>query len=381
MGNEAAGSAVVLVGGNRYERFSSLTLKRSIEEGTCSGSIVLSWPGADQFNAAGLVMSDFVDGASCQIVLDGQLAATATLDTRTSKGSPKSYELTLQFRGQMSHHVDSSPNHDTGQENKKTPAQIMKTLMKGGPGQLIDKSNFSQITERFIVAEGESTERACRRVAREFGLTFWENPEGNWVLQGQDTSSAVQGELRLGKNFTNWSTKRDIGPRFGTCAVAGSGIPTDQKYGKVNECLFNESFRQITSMKQLRALIDGDQTNKSLGVRGTYESSRRAAQGLNVTLRLSTWSDSGGNLWGVSEKYHVVIPVDDIDDDLLVSEVEFELTADSRTATLIMVSSNIFGGAGAEGVLADKETEAPIVPKVTPYTPPPPPETPPAPGG
>ena len=372
MANEAAGNAIVVIGGKRYEQFSSLSLKRSFEEGTCSGSIVLSWPGADQFNAQGMVASDFVDGADGQILLDDQLAATITLDQRTSKGSPKTYELTLTFRGQCSEYIDGSPQHETGQENKKSPAEIMKKLMSGGKGQLIDKSNFTRPMERFIIAEGESIERACRRCAREFGLTFWENPQGNWVLQGMDQpSGAAQCELRLGKNFTNWSTKRDMGPRFNVFGASGSGIPTDQKYGKVNESLFAQEFRQINSKRQLRALIDGDHDKDSLTKRSAYESSRRSAQGLNVTLRMSTWSDNNGNIWGVAEHYHVVIPVDQIDDDLKLQEVEFELTGDSRIATLVLVSD----GKSGSSIMFDAQGQ-PIVPQVTPPTATPPPPAP-----
>ena len=376
MANEAAGSCVVVLGGKRYNRFSSLTLKRSVEEGTCSGTIVLSWPGADQFNTSGFVASDFVDGADGQIFLDGQLAGTITLDSRSSKGSPKSYELTLQFRGQCSEYVDGSPDHDTGQENKKSPAEIMKTLMKGGKGQLIDQSGFTRPIERFIIAEGESIERACRRVAREMGLLFWENPEGNWVLQSlKQPAGGTKGELRLGKQFTHWSTKADMGPRFNVYGAAASGIATDTKRGKINESMFSQQFRQIKSKRQLRLLIDGDHDPDSLRDRVQFEGNRRVGQGLNVTLRMSTWSDESGKIWGASDKWHVVIPIDRVDDDMKLSEVEFELTSDSRIATLVFMSENVFG-AGDESVYNDNVEHLPIVPTVeAPQTPAP---TPPA---
>jgi len=345
MANEARGSAVIIISGQRYDRVSSLTLKRSMEEGTCSGTIVLSWPGTEQFNAPGMVAGAFVDGADGQIILDGQLAGTITLDTRTSKGSPKAYELTLQFRGQSSGYVDMSPDHDTGQFNKKSPAQIMQELMKGGKGKLIDQSNFTRPIERFIIAEGESIERACRRAAREMGLTFWENPEGNWVLQSANTpSGAVQGELRLGRNFTNWSVKRDIGPRFGTYGCYGNGIPTDKKYGKACEGLLIPQLVQGTAKgRNLRVGMDGDHDNETLRVRAQMEASRRSGQGNNVTLKMSTWSDDGGKLWGASKIYHLVIPIDDVNEDMKLVEVEFELTATSRTATLTMMSAGAFG--------------------------------------
>jgi|GEM_PF-2288191 len=372
MANEAAGSAIVVIDGQRYERFTALRLKRSREEATCSGTLVLSWPGLDGASTTSLLAPAFVDGADCQIILDGQLAATATLDVRSSKGSPKTYELTLHFRGQMSEHVDSSPRHETGQENRKSAVEIMKKLMEGGKGQLIDKTTGTpKQMERFIIAEGESIERACRRVAREFGMNFFENPEGNWVLTDMQTQSgAAQADLRLGRQFTNWTTKRDIGPRFKTCGVAASGIPTDKNYGKVCEGLFAQDFRQIPGAKELRGLVDGDHTKDSLGIRAALEGVRRSSQGLNVTLTMSTWSDDGNNLWAVDNTYHVVIPVDQIDEDMKLSEVEFELTADSRTASLTLISK---GDPSGGDVMFDKQDQPAYWPPTPQNMTPPPP--------
>src|SRR5215831_14944832 len=118
-GMEHIGSAVVVIGGTRYDRFLSLNLKRSAREGTCSGTVVLSWPGAEAFEATQQAVPAFAAGAEGTILLDGQLAGEVIFDTRISKGTPKHYELTLQFRGPCSSLVDSSPDHESGQENRK----------------------------------------------------------------------------------------------------------------------------------------------------------------------------------------------------------------------------------------------------------------------
>src|SRR5215471_17155703 len=114
-GMEHIGSAVVIIGGQRYDRFLSLTLKRSLREGTCEGTVVLSWPGAEAFAATQQAVPAFAAGADGTILLDGQLAGEVTFHTRIGKGTPKHYELTLEFRGTASAAIDSSPDHDSGQ--------------------------------------------------------------------------------------------------------------------------------------------------------------------------------------------------------------------------------------------------------------------------
>src|SRR5262245_27630865 len=116
MATEAVGSSVVEVGGQRFDRFLELHIRHNIEEQTVIGHIKLSWPGAEQVEAR---VSAFQEGKEGKIYLDGQLAATPKFDTRISKGTPNSYELTLNFRGATSDLVDSSPDHPTGQINRK----------------------------------------------------------------------------------------------------------------------------------------------------------------------------------------------------------------------------------------------------------------------
>jgi len=358
--NEEHASAVIIISGQRFKNFLSLNLKRSKEEGTCSGTIVLSWPGTEQFAAAGPVASAFGAGTDATIMLDGQLAAKVVIDTRISKGTPKSYELTLQFRGPAAGLVDGSPNHETGQENKKTPAQIIRSLMQGYNVQLEDRSGGGKTIERFIVAEGETIERAARRAAREHSLTLFENRWGNWVLDRQGQGQGGGGELRLGRHFTHWWVKQDIVPRFSEVAAAGNAVPTDEKYGKPAESLFDKGMRQLMGfdgMRHLRVLIDGDHDQDTMQQRQQYEADRRQGQGLNVTLRCSTHSNESGNLWDIGDKYHVVIPVDAVNETLEVTEVEFEITPNSRSATLVLVGEGTFGGAeNVPGEYAEGQT-------------------------
>jgi len=394
---EHMGSAVVIIGGARYDKFLSLTLKRSVEEGCCSGTVVLSWPGADVFNQSSQVAPAFNAGVEGEIHLDGQLAAKVIFDTRISKGTSKHYELTLQFRGQCSQMVDGGPRHESGQFNRSKSGQIIKQMMQGYKPQLMERGGGMKQIERFIIAEGETVERAARRAARDQdGMLLYENPEGNWVLENE-FSGGSGGSLEIGRDFTQWSVKADIVPRFSQYGMVGTGIPTDDKYGggkQGTEQIWNQASRMMGGGgggmdRMLRVLVDGDHDKGSIEKRGKTEGNRRSGQALNVTLKTATWTDSGGALWDVEKKYHVKIPVDLVDDDCRLTEVEFELTPDSRSATLVLTSENAWGGGGAENVLGNANAgkgsvlyDQPIGPQAPPPAagpqtppPPPPPET------
>ena len=353
MADEERGSAIVVIGGANYKNFLRLTLKRVKEEATCSGTIVLSWPGAEMFTATSAPAAEIMDGVRGTLLLDGQLAATFRVDNRTSHGDENHFRLDINFRGLASAIVDSHADHPSGQENKKTPSQISKKLMEGYEPKLEDKANESRQLERFILQEGESVERAMRRCCREFGLIFSENEQGNVVLQkkGQDEGSGQA--LILGRNFYQWSVKKDMSPRFSKIKAKGNSVPTDKKYGKEAEELAGESIDNYVKYKrELHMLIDSDHDKQTLKKRAITEAKRRKGEGLDVELVMSTWSDDGGQLWKVGKMHHVVIPVDGVNDTLQISQVTFELDGDERKATVTLVPKDTFDdseGGGGDG--------------------------------
>jgi len=367
MPQEQKGSAVVIVGGTRYDRMLSLNLKRSREESTCSGTIVLSWPGAEHFNTNVLQAAALMSGADGVILLDDQLAATIVIDARLSKATPKQYELTLQFRGKASAIVDSTPQHDTGQENNKSPVQIMQSLLKGSGVGLQDMSGggAAKQIKRFIVASGETTERAMRRAGREHSLTFNENERGMIEVHGQNGTEGMGSGVTLiaGRDFTQWQTKLDLSPRADEIEAMGNAIPTDENYGENAENVSAQNNYDISESgnRTMRHHVDGDHDNQSMQGRNDLEGARRAGQAMNVQLRMSTWSDEGGALWAVNRTYTVIIPIDNVNGPLVCSEVEFELSPDTRAATLVLQGDGVVGGAG--DVLFDKKTNQPIAPE------------------
>ena len=336
MANEAAGSCVIAAGGRQFQNFTKLHAERSKDNLTCSGTIELSWPGGEMSGASSMPVQELVDGAKGTLLLDGQLAATFRIDKRTSKGSPTSYSLTLNYRGLSAALVDSQADHPSGQENKKKAPEIVKKLMEGYEPQLNDKSGGqSKQQERFVIQEGESVERAIRRCSREFGLLATEDEEGNVVLKKRGDDEGAGQALVLGQNFTEWTTTRDISPRHSEVKVKGASVPTDEKYGKQAEELFGEAKDGYVQFKRvLHLFADSDQDKETLKDRATQEMNRRKSQGLKVSLTMSTWSDDQGRLWKVGRMHHIVIPVDNVDDDLQISSVTFDLDSETREASL-----------------------------------------------
>jgi len=365
--NEQAGSCVVNIGGVAYTNFVSMTLRCSTQDGTCQGTIVLSWPGSEQFDRAQIgntplgpasfYAGAFIDGAQGTIELDGQLAATIIFDKRVSKGSPTHYELSLQFRGKASCAIDSSPQQpETGQMSNMSPANMIQQLVSDKGIGVIDMSGqaASQI-KRFIVAEGETAERAARRISRDqMGVQMFENPQGNWVLLGvNQVLGAGAGSLIVGRNITNWSVTRNLTPRFGKAFAALKSIPTDQKYGggqqgaeAVHSIMEMMSSMPGMGCRTIDYAGDGDHTDSSGQQNVSNEQESRSQQGLSATVRLPTWTDAGGQLYQHGKMYHTVIDVDGVNDNLKCQEVVFELTPESRSTTLTLVDDSSGSGGG-----------------------------------
>jgi prophage tail gpP-like protein len=360
MPNEALGSCYVMCAGVPYGNLLKLTAHRSLENMTCDGVFTLSWPGAEIAGAGGMPVQALIDGARGTLMLDGQLAATFRIDSRTSHGSPDTFTLDLHYRGLASALVDSVPDHESGQENKKKPGQVAKKLAEGYESKIEDKSSEGRQIERFIIQEGESVERAIRRVCREFGINARENEEGNVVLEKKGSATGGGTPIILGHNFTNWSVKRDISERQSDIEAKGNSIPTDKKYGKEAEELMGEAKDSYVKFKKkMHTLIDTDHDKETLKKRAKTEMNRRKAAGLTVNVTMSTWSDDGGQLWKPGNLHMVIIPVDAVADMLQLKEVTFSLEAEQRQAELVLVPQQSFedseGGGDTGGSAAGGE--------------------------
>ena len=162
-------------------------------------------------------------------------------------------------------------------------------------------------------------------------------------------------DLVLGQNFTQWSVNRDVSQRFSKVTAKGSSVPTDEKYGVYAEVLAAEAVDSYVEFKKERHfVVESDQDHETLKKRALTEARRRTASGFQVTMTMSSHSDDGGELWKVGRKHHVVIPVDQVDDVLIISQVEFSLDAGTRETALTLVPPESFtsddkGGGKAGG--------------------------------
>lgn len=333
----------VEVDGVEYDEFTSFTLTRDKDDMTCSGSMVMSWQGAETFNSTHPPAKEMTDGAKIVVYLDDQKAATGRIDKRQGRGTPTSYELTLTFRGLAAALVDSSADHPSGQENKKKPGDIAKKLMDGYEPKLIDKSGESRTVPRFVVREGESIERAIRTATREYGLVAYENEDGDVVLDKRDGDEGKGPRLFLGDSFTEFDVSRNIAPRFSKIKGKGSAIATDKKYGKDAEEIASTAIDQYVKYKrEFHLLTDGDQDHESLKKRVLSEARRRAASSVDVTLKMDTFSDNDGKLWKVGRLHEVSIPIESLDEELMLKSVTFSLSGTELNSSITFCPKESF---------------------------------------
>ena len=340
----------VEVDGEEYTEFTSFTLSRDKDDMTCNGSMVLSWQGAEAFNQAKGPANKMTDGAKIVVYLDDQKAATGRIDKRQGAGTPTSYTLTLTFRGLAAALVDSSADHPSGQENKKSPGDITKTLMDGYEPKLIDKSGEKRTVPRFVVREGESIERAIRTATREYGLVASENEDGDVVLDKRNGDEGKGPRLFLGDSFTEFNVSRNIAPRFSKIKAKGSAIATDKTYGKDAEEITSTAIDKYVKYKrEYHLLTDGDQDHETLKKRVLSEARRRAASAVDVTLKMDSFSDADGKLWKVGRLHEVSIPIETLDEELQVKSVTFSLANEELNAELSLCPKESFSSEDSKG--------------------------------
>lgn len=343
------------VDGEDYTGFTTLTLERSKEDMTCSGSMVVSWPGAELFNATHPPMQKMTDGAKIVVWLDDKKAGTGRIDKRQGEGDADSYTLTFTFRGLAASLVDSSADHPSGQENEKAPGDIAKKLMEGYESKLIDKSGETRKVKRFVVREGQTIDRAIRTATREFGLIAYENVDGDVELHKRDSDEGAGKDLVVGRDFTKFSVSRNIAPRYSKIKAKGSSIATDGKYGKDAEDLAGVAIDEYVKYKrEFHLLTDGDQDHESLKKRAVTEAKRRAAAAVEVTLTMDGFSETSGPasaagvLWAVGRLHQITIPIESLDEQLQISKVNFQLGPNEEKCDVSFVPKEAYQAMGGD---------------------------------
>jgi len=297
----------------------------------------------DMQDAVMYAFPDLGMGADVSIMLDGHLAISGQVDRREGAGDAESYRITITGRSKTANLVDASATHKTGQWDKVKPTSVVKDIADPfGISVRIEKPDEETI-KRFILRDGETAERAIRRVAREFGFVPFGDENGDLVIQ-EPGARGTGTAFVLGQNILSWTASMDMKLLHDKVIVKGQGVTDDHNYGRpATEVVAAVRDGTVRHHRPLVIPMWGDATPDRVRRRAWIEALRRQGESINVSLVVPGFVDPvRGDLYRPNVRHHVVIPIDGVDNILVAKSVEFSLTGDQARTTIELVHEQAF---------------------------------------
>jgi prophage tail gpP-like protein len=311
-------------------RWTSVRVNRSLEQAASTFECMLSE------QAPGRIMPElFLPGSPCTITLGLDVVLSGYIDTYAPEFAGDSHTVTISGRSRTADFVDASAVVPGGQFKNLTVLQIAQQLAAPFGIPVTATVDVGAAIPVVQVQQGETCHALVERLCRLQGLLVSDGPAGGLQLTRAGSDRAATA-LVQGLNIWSAHAELSFANRFSEYTVKGQrpgsddAQPTDasEVTGSASDSIVSR-FRPY--LLTAEAIVDpaGAQS------RAEWEARRRAGQAVSAEISVAGWRQADGSLWQVNQLVPVYAPWLGLDQDLLVSQVEFTSDAHAGTVTTL----------------------------------------------
>jgi prophage tail gpP-like protein len=326
----------VLFGQNKYENWESISVKKSIEALAGQFSLTVS----DRWTPYG--QSWFLhDQDLVKIKIGKDQIMTGYIDRVSPAGGGNGTTLKIEGREKTGDLVDCSATNKTGSWPAARFRQMVNDLVSPdgrNPFKIsvLYKATISNDSFPFQLQSGEAISSALSRLCKAHEVLMVTTPEGNIdvINPGSERTDVT---LEVGRNIQEWSADFDFKDRFSEYTVRGQAAGAGKSPWKDTA----KGLKKVVTddgVKRYRPMIliaDSAATGASAEGRANWEAVTRKAKSISVHVTVSGFRQTeGGRLWKPNLVVKTKIPRAELDQDLLISEVEYS-RSEGGTATRI----------------------------------------------
>ena len=337
----------LLVNGLRYEGFESIRITRSIE--SIAGSFTLEvsdrWDGAtDPWPIA--------EGDECKVLVGDDVVITGLIDKRRLSASATTRTLGYDGRDRAGLLVDCSAIVDAGSVGKGgkwtfynvNVAQLATEITKPFDIKVSVQAGLESLLTKhakIVLHVGDSCFETIAKVAGAAGVLVVSDGAGGIVITRGGTARAAS--LVEGQNILAASTEMDATDRFGRYLISSQIPGTDDASGEATRVLAEATDPAVSAIRVLMIRPEKSYNAEDAKRRADWEARIRAARAEKVTVTVQGWRQPSGALWTINTLTRVRAPrLVGVDGDLLISQVEFSVSASGRTTQLSLVRPDAF---------------------------------------
>lgn len=203
-------------------------------------------------------------------------------------------------------------------------------------------STGAPITQH-AVQPGETVFESINRLLTVGQLFATDDAAGRLVFTEPGAGGRASGGIELGVNALTCSSARDASQVFSSYIVEGQRSGSDEVFStSAAQISAGAADGQIPRYRLLALPQSGEVTPDLCQKIANFEATRRRALLKQVTYTVAGWRDASGTLWTPNSLVHVKNTMLGLDEDLLLSEVEYRLDEGGTVAQLTLAPIEAF---------------------------------------
>lgn len=327
---------LLTVDSERYGGWTSLRLSRGVEQ--VAGGFELTV--TERFE--GLAKPRPIrKGQKCAVSIDGERIIQGWVDVVAPDYDADNHTLGVSGRDATGDLVDCAAICKAGTYHNRTLAQIAQDLAAPFKVAVIVRTDVGAPFAEWRIEPGETVMENLERAARYRGVLLMSDGQGNLVIT-QPGELQAPAALELGKNILKASGHSSLQQRFAEYIVKAQQAGTDMLFGDAAAAPSASVLDTAIGRYRPTVIIAEDQANAgSCKMRAQWQRTVAAARGDQVVYTVLGWR-ANGKLWQPNAIVAVRDPFLDIDEERLISQVDFTLDEQGERTELTVVGRHAY---------------------------------------
>lgn len=311
-----------------YGGWKSATVTRSLD--AISGKFDLQVMDKWTPNTARFVI---FPGDACQVKVNGATLITGYVDKAAPSYDANSHGININGRDKTMDLVDCSAIVKGNQMNGLTLAGMVNALAKPFGIKVISQVEAGPAFAAFAIQPSETVWQVIDRAARQRFAVVTTDGEGNAVISDIGETRATDALIE-GRNIKAASADYDYSQRFSEYIIKGQAAAASDGWEPATVAVVQTAKDpNVTRYRPKIINAEAQASDGSASNRAQLEAATRAGQSTKITVTVQGWAMSDGKLWPLNAIVRITSPLLSIDDDMLISQVKFNISSESGITT------------------------------------------------
>lgn len=327
----------LIVNGHEYAGWKEVRVRRSLESMTPTFDMLVSDRWAGQSSSWAIRAGD-----ACQVFLDGHLVATGNVDESLPFFDSSSHGIQIVGRGKTADLIDCSAISGSGEWHNRKLGQIAADICKPFGIVVVVATDQGAAFKKFALQEGETAFEALERLARQRGVFYQENAQGQLVISSAGTER-IKTALVQGENIKAGSGTFSLRDRYSQYVCKGSAPGSAWATPEQNASPSGKA--DDGNVKRYRPLIILSETpgdSAKLKDRAIWEAAVRMGRSARPALTFAPgWQHQAG-LWLPNILVACKVPYFQLDRDMLIASCTWSKDSNGSRTEIELVRPEAF---------------------------------------